>query len=184
MGDLEGFVNMKTLKIILAAFGAAILLIAMLIFVIIFIMAKKYGGSSSASYDNGDVYIDRAEDITGLDLDHGKVARLNDTKGGFFGEGDVLLELQYSDEDHKNIEDQIPAQKHWQELPMEKELTDRLMGFDFEFPQSGYYLFYDRHKEAKSHYDYKEIKKRHSIDFSVIILDNDTQKLVYIERDT
>lgn len=146
---------MKTLKIIFAAFSAAILLIAMLIFVIIFIMAKKYGGSNSASYDNGDVYIDRAEDITGLDLDHGKVARLNDTKGGFFGEGDVLLELQYSDEDYKNIEDQIPAQKHWQELPMEKELTDRLLGLDFELPQSGYYLFYDRHKEAKSHYDYK-----------------------------
>ena len=184
MGDLEGFVNMKTLKIILAAFGAAILIIAMTISVTIFIMAKKYGGSSSKSYDNGDVYIDRAEDITGLDLDHGKVARLNDTKGGFFGEGKVLLELQYSQEDFQDIEDQISTKKYWKKLPMEEELTERLMGFDFEFPQSGYYLFYDRHKEAKFHYDYKEIKKRHSMNFSVIFLDNEAKKLVYLEKDT
>lgn len=147
-------------------------------------MAKKYGGSSSASYDNGDVYIDRAEDITGLDLDHGEVNRLTDTKGGFFGEGDVLLELQYSQKDYQDIEDQIPAQKYWNKLPMEKELSEYLLGLDFEFPQNGYYLFYDRHSEVKSHYDYKEMKRRHSIDFSIIILDNDTQKLIYIEEDT
>lgn len=146
-------------------------------------MFKKYGAADS-DYENGKVYIDSAEDITGLDLDHGEVTRLTDTKGGFFGEGDVLLELQYSQEDYQDIEDQIFDQKYWKELPVEEELAEYLLGLDFEFPQNGYYLFYDRHKEADFPYDYKEIKKRHSIDFSVIILDNDTQKVVYIEEDT
>lgn len=173
----------KTIKIILITLIAVFLIISALVLLVIFIMFKKYGVPDSA-YENGDVYIERAEDITGLDLDHGEVSRLTDTKGGFFGEGKVLLELQYSQEDYQDIEDQISTQKYWIELPMEEELTERLMGFDFEFPQSGYYLFYDRHRDAKSHYDYKEIKKRHSMNFSVLILDNDTKKLVYLEKDT
>ncbi len=46
------------------------------------------------------------------------------------------------------------------------------------------YLFYDRHSEANFRYDYKAMKKRYSIDFSVLILDNDAKKIIYIERDT
>ena len=67
---------------------------------------------------------------------------------------------------------------------MNEELTKLLLGLDFEFPQSGYYFFYDRHSEATSHYDYKEMDKRHSMNFSVLILDNDTQDIIYIEKDT
>lgn len=173
----------KTIKIILMALLAAVLIISALVFLVIFIMFKKYGVPDSA-FENGDVYIERAEDISKLDLDHGEVSRLTDTKGGFFGEGDVVLELQYSQEECQEIGDQVSTQKYWKELPMEKELADRLLGLDLEFPQSGYYLFYNRHREAKSHYDYKEIKKRASRDFSVLILDKNTNKLIYIERDT
>lgn len=67
---------------------------------------------------------------------------------------------------------------------MKEELTEHLLGLDFEFPQNGYYLFYDRHSEANSHYDYKEMDKRNSMNFSVLILDNDTQEVIYIEKDT
>lgn len=173
----------KTIKIILIAILAAVLIVSSLVFLVILLMFKKYGVPDSA-YENGDVYIESAEDITKLDLDHGEVSRLTDTKGGFFGEGDVVLELQYSDEDYQNMEDQISTQKHWKELPMEKDLAERLMGLDLELPQNGYYLFYDRYKDAKSHYDYKAAKKRHSMNFSVLILDKETEKLIYIEIDT
>lgn len=67
---------------------------------------------------------------------------------------------------------------------MEEDLTEHLLGLDFEFPQNGYYLFYDRHSEADFHYDYKEMAKRHSMDFSVLILDDDAKKTIYIEKDT
>lgn len=58
-------------------------------------LVKKYS-EKGISNNTGDAYLDRAKEITGLDLDHGKVIKLLDTKGGFFGEGDVVLELQYS----------------------------------------------------------------------------------------
>lgn len=95
-----------------------------------------------------------------------------------------MLELQYSDEDYKFIEEQISTQKYWEELPIEKELAEHLLGLDFQVPQSGYYLFYDRHSKADFHYDYKEMTKRSSMNFSIIILDRDAKKIIYIEKDT
>lgn len=67
---------------------------------------------------------------------------------------------------------------------MKEDLAEYLLGLDFEVPKKGYYLFYDRHSEANFRYDYKAMKKRYSIDFSVLILDNDAKKIIYIERDT
>ncbi len=174
---------MKKMKTIFIAICVLVLIILIIIFVTIFIGAQKYSEKSLFT-DTGDVYLDRAKEITGLDLDHGKVIKLFDTKGGFLGEAKVLLELQYSNEDYKAIEEQISAQKYWKKLPLEDDLTEHLLGLDFELPQNGYYLFYDRHSEADFQYDYKKMKKRHSMDFSVLILDNDAKKIIYIEKDT
>lgn len=158
-------------------------LIIIFVILFLFIVGGKYSEKSSST-DMGNVYLSRAEKLTGLKLDYGKIIRCYDTKGGFFGEGKVLLEIQYSKEDYKVIEDQVSIQKYWKKLPMKEELTEHLLGLDFEFPQNGYYLFYDRHSEANSHYDYKEMDKRNSMNFSVLILDNDTQEVIYIEKDT
>lgn len=65
---------------------------------------------------------------------------------------------------------------------MEEELTKHLMGLDLEVPENGYYLFYDRHKEADSHYDVEEMPKRSSMDFSVIISDRDGKKWFISKR--
>lgn len=159
-------------------------LIIIFVILFLFIVGGKYSEKSSSTDKKGDVYLSRAEKLTGLKLDYGKIIRCYDTKGGFFGEGKVLLEIQYSKEDYKVIEDKVSLQKYWKKLPMKEELTEHLLGLDFEFPQNGYYLFYDRHCEANSHYDYKEMDKRNSMNFSVLILDNDTQEVIYIEKDT
>ena len=174
---------MKKMKTIFITIGVLVLIISIIIFGTIFMLVKKYS-EKGLSNNTGEAYLDRAKEITGLDLDHGKVIKLLDTKGGFFGEGRVLLELQYSNKDYKAIEEQISAQKYWKELPMEEDLTEHFLGLDFEFPQNGYYLFYDRHSEADFHYDYKEMEKRSSMDFSVVILDNDAKKIIYMEEDT
>lgn len=92
--------------------------------------------------------------------------------------------IQYSNENYKDIEEQISTQKYWEDLLVKEELKEHLLGLDFEFPQSGYYLFYDRHSEADFPYDYKKMTKRHSMNFSVIILDNDAKTIIYIEKDT
>lgn len=167
---------MKKVKTIFIAIGIFVLIILIIIFGTVFILVKKYS-QKGVSDDTGNTYLNRAKEITGLNLDHGEVIKFLDSKGGFFGEGDVLLEIQYSNEDFKDIEEQISTRKYWKELPMKKKLREYLMGLDFEFPQCGHYLFYDRHSEADSHYDYKEMTKRPSIDFSVLISDSDAKKL-------
>lgn len=170
-------------KVFFIAMCVLILFVLTIILVSLFIGDRKYSKKSSST-DRGNVYLSRAEKLTGLKLDYGKIIRCYDTKGGFFGEGKVLLEIQYSKEDYKVIEDQVSIQKYWKKLPMKTELTEHLLGLDFEFPPNGYYFFYDRHSEANSHYDYKEMDKRNSMNFSVLILDNDTQEVIYIEKDT
>lgn len=171
----------KKVILIAACVFAVIILITILA---ISCQGDRKAGKKSSSADRESVYLSRAEEITDLSLDSGKRIRFDDTKGGFFGEGKVLLELQYSSKDYKKMEEVVSKQEHWKKLPMKKKLTEHLSGYDYEFPQNGYYLFYDRHSEAESHYDYKEMAKRNSMNFSVLILDHDTQEMVYIEKDT
>lgn len=173
----------KVLIPILITLGILLFLGIAVVSVFIFMGYNEYGENNSSDTTES-TYLPRAETYSGLQLKHGNVVRFSDTKGGFFGEGDVFLEIQYSQEEYKDIESQISTNEHWNELPMDEELSEHLLGFDFEFPQNGYYLFYDRHSEADSHYDYKEMPKRHSMNFSVTLLDRDTNKLIYIEIDT
>ena len=67
---------------------------------------------------------------------------------------------------------------------MKKELSKHLMGFGFEVPEIGYYLFYDRHREADNPYDTEKMWKHGSVDFSVVILDTNDSLVYYIEKDT
>lgn len=176
---------MKKMKVSSGGIGVFVLLILVIILVAIILRGGEGDEEDTVNTDDTlEWALDRPEKIAGTDLDHGEVVRFSDTHGGFFGEGDVFLELQYSDENYKRIEEQISTQKYWEELPMEEELAEQLMGWDFEIPQSGYYLFYDRHSEADFRHDYKEMSKRSSRNFSVIILDRDAKKMIYLEKDT
>lgn len=134
--------------------------------------------------DMSNFYLKRAKEITNFNLDDGDIKRFTDTKGGFFGEGDALLELQYPYDKFQTFIENASTDNNWKELPVNKELQKYLMGLSFECPANGYYLFYDRHREAESHYDYKEMMKRHSRDFTVIFLDENTKRVTIIERDT
>ncbi len=139
------------------------------------------------SVDND--YLARAKKILGLDLGMEHVVRLSDTKGVFWGEGDALLELQYSHKEYKAIKEKLVTEKHWKKFPMkflsvEALLSTYLLPLDFEMPKRGYYLFYDRHEKAASHYDYRKITKRGSMSFSVCILDDAADKIIYIEEDS
>ena len=175
---------MKKVKIILCLVLSSILIIVSIIWLVVYIMDvnKNKKKDSSANY-----YLSNAEKITSLDLDGGNIIKSIDTEGGFFGEGEALVEIKYSPDRFNDITKKVSVQKHWKELPMDEELEKHLLGLlglDFDLPEKGYYLLYDRHNEAKFHYDYKEMMNRHSINISVFILDEDIEKVIYVEIDT
>ena len=180
-GKLKREKDMKKVKIILCLMLRSILIVISIIWLVVYIMDvnKDKKKDSSANF-----YLSHAEKITGLDLDGGNIIKSIDTKGGFFGEGKALIEINYSPETFIDISKKVSVQKHWKELPMDEELSEHLLGFDFDLSEKGYYLFYDRNNEAKSHYEYKDLTKRHSFNFSVIILDEDKGTLIYMEKDT
>lgn len=176
---------MKKTKVSSGVIGVFVLLILVIILVAMILRGGEGDEEDTVHTDDTlEWVLGRAEKIAGTDLEHGEVVRFSDTHGGFLGDGDVFLEFQYSDEDYKQIEEQISTQKYWEELPMAKEMAEQLMGWDFEIPQCGYYLFYDRHSDADDRHDYKEMQERASRNFSVIILDQDAKKMVYLEKDT
>ncbi|MCH5253070.1 MAG: hypothetical protein J1F22_08895 [Lachnospiraceae bacterium] len=169
---------MKKLKITLLVFLGAILIFANIILIVMFM--QKYLDTDFFTND----YLSKAERISNLDLDGGNIVKSIDTHGGFFGEGDTLVEIQYSSDKFNDIVKEISVQEHWGKLPMNEELEKYLLGLDFELPEKGYYLFYDRHNDAKFHYDYKAMMRRHSINFSFLIVDEDAEEVIYMEKDT
>ena len=82
----------------------------------------------------------------------------------------------------------ILSKEHWKKLPIkslseEDLLCDSLLLLNFEKPKKGLFLFYDRHKEASSPYDYNEMIKRDRMNFSAIFFDDDTKQIIYMEMD-
>ena len=129
------------------------------IFMVIFLRIQKYGEENPVNHATL-VYIRRAEDISGMDLDPGKIRQFTDTKDGCLGK-----------------------REYWEKLPLNESLETCLDGLDVELPTEGYFIVYDRHISAKDRFCYDEIPDRNSLSFSVVMFDPGQKKVFYLEQD-
>jgi len=130
----------------------------------------------------------------GIDCSRGIANTYIETHGGFLGDGDTFIEMQFLNED---FEKRICETEGWKEIPLtenleivihgisneEREWEARIAG---EIPtiKKGYYYFVDRHYESVDKYDDSEIFNRSSYNYTIAIYDADMMILYYCEEDT
>ena len=119
-----------------------------------------------------------------------KVENEIDTHGGFLGDGEYFAKITCS-----KIEE---LSTHWKELPVSSlidyptkmktctgngcnDIYDR---FNIPNIKNGYYYFHDRHSLATNEYSDLGLNNRSSWNFTLAILDIDTNIIYYYELDT
>lgn len=126
-----------------------------------------------------------------LNKDKCKILETTDTHEGFLGDGDYFARIKCS-----KIEDKIL--KKWNKLPLSdslKEVTemkhcdsksceDIYKRYNIPNIENGYYYFEDRHSESTNTFDDSDINNRPSYNFTLAILDKDTNTIYYYELDT
>ena len=127
----------------------------------------------------------------GLNKDKCKILETTDTHEGFLGDGDYFAKIKCS-----KIEDKIL--KKWNKLPLSdslKEVTemkhcdsksceDIYKRYNIPNIENGYYYFEDRHSDSTNTFDDSDINNRPSYNFTLAILDKDTNTIYYYELDT
>ncbi len=134
----------------------------------------------------------------GIDISDGTIKQSIDTHGGM-GDGSTYIEIEFSDEKAKDMEQGMKENEKWKLLPLTDNLQTAVYGnksreslitcFDEEIPAipdigKGYYYFYDRHYESKDHFDDTNLFGRYSFNFDVIIYDLGKHKLYLYQLDT
>ena len=135
----------------------------------------------------------------GVDVVAGEVISESDTHGGFHGDGDAVIVIQFTD---TSFFDQIIDDEAWDELPLTENLTALVYGLHTETSsigpmihsgdnipvvpeiENGYYYFRDRHYQSKEPKDDTDVLSRASYNFTIAIYDADTNILYYLELDT
>ena len=135
----------------------------------------------------------------GVDVSAGEVISESDTHGGFHGDGDRVIEIQFVD---TSFSDQLKDNEEWNAMPLTENLTALVYGLHTETSsigpmihkednapvvseiENGYYYFKDRHYESSDPKDDTSVLGRASYNFTIAIYDTDTQKLYYLELDT
>ena len=126
-----------------------------------------------------------------LNKDKCKILETTDTHEGFLGDGDYFARIKCS-----KIEDKIT--KKWNKLPLSnqlKEIMDMKQCDDkgckdvyerYNIPniKNGYYYFKDRHSDSVNTFDDSDINNRPSYNFTLAIIDKDTNIIYYYELDT
>lgn len=130
----------------------------------------------------------------GIDCSRGIANEYIETHGGFLGDGDTFIEIQFLNND---FEKRICESEGWNKLPLtenleiiihgvsdeERDREPRVVG---EIPEikNGYYYFEDRYYESTDKYDDSEVFERYSYNYTIAIYDADTMILYYCEEDT
>lgn len=130
----------------------------------------------------------------GIDCSRGRANEYIETHGGFLGDGDTFIEIQFQNED---FEKRIRESEGWRELPLTENLKIIIYGISDEerdwgprvageIPEirNGYYYFEDRHSESMDKYDDSEIFDRSSYNYTIAVYDADKMILYYCEEDT
>ena len=125
-----------------------------------------------------------------LDVSNCKIEKDIDTHGGFLGDGEQFTKITCSSIDN--------VSSNWKKLPLTEPISKAIeliqcVGdgcknvyerYDMPHVTNGYYFFLDRHSESINKYDDTIINERSSWNFTLAILDNDTNTIYYYELDT
>lgn len=132
-------------------------------------------------------------EILRTDVSAGEIRTETDTHGGFHGDGEVYVVLEFPDGDSF----QVPETGFWHELP----LSDNLHTFLYEYthhsqlwdaaggeliPQieSGWYFFYDRNGDNLFSSSDEDLLTRGAYNFILAVYDPASLTLYYYELDT
>ena len=148
------------------------------------------------------------EEKTGLELPKHEVYGYVDTHGGFFGDGDTLVTLTFSEKADGKLRGQMKELSYWNDMPLSTNLHTFLYGgyvergeYGYEtmwiaqvdWPEitQGYWYLLDESSEvtgvgeesAQSHND-ENLFKRASYNVTVVVYDTVNRTLYYYELDT
>lgn len=132
--------------------------------------------------------------ISKIELDNNtcKIISEIDNHSGFNGDGDYFAKIECIDVKYDKLSD------NWKKLPLSDTL-DTVSKIDkcdskgcmniyekYNIPNitNGYYYFLDRHQKSNNKYDDKNLNNRTSYNYTLAILDKDTNTIYYYELDT
>ena len=141
--------------------------------------ALSGGGRSGADRD-----LFRIGRALGLDLSAGTLLRIEDSHGGFHGDGLRLAEVTV-----EGLVEKLANAGGWRPLPMSDSAAQALRLCEaeeetVEETAEGFYYFYDRHSECEDPYDSTQMHSRFSYNFTMAVYDNGNGRLYFYELDT
>lgn len=115
-----------------------------------------------------------------------------DTHGGFLGDGEYFAKIKCS----KIKSNQLSL--NWKKLPLSESLNYVIQmeqcdyigcknfyeRYSIQSIENGYYYFLDRHYESQNKYDDTNLNSRASWNFTLAIIDMDTNIIYFYELDT
>ena len=112
-----------------------------------------------------------------------------DTHGGFHGEGEALAKIYFSNEQAEKFLSKIKENKHWSKFPMPENLRHYIhncIDKEMEMPiiDNGYWFFLNRYNKIPDKYDYTELERKPSSNFSIAVIDTDSNMLYIYSLDT
>ncbi len=129
----------------------------------------------------------------GIDIGEGEIVKLEDTHGGFHGDGSLLVTIKFA---NNKLENKLADSKEWQAFPLDKTAQTLLYGNTIEdeqvgpfvtdrdgnklFPpvKKGYYWLRDRQPE------FSKSTVNSLSNFTVAIYDTQKDTLYYCKMDT
>lgn len=110
-----------------------------------------------------------------------------DTHGGFHGDGTTLAEAKLKDSDIRNIIEK--SKREWIKAPMPLKIQERVYGNEFEealIPKidNGYWTFLDRYRLDNELDTKPNVYYEHTGNYSLGVIDLDTNTLYYIKFDS
>ena len=129
-------------------------------------------------------YPEQVQKISGLDISGSTIVSVEDTHGGFHGDGELIVQF-----DCTKIEDSIAEQlADWRPLPLTDSLQKLIYGaiHTVGIPEitHGCYFFWDRHSESSDPTNDNELNHRHSWNFTLLLYDAEHSQLYLFELDT
>ena len=131
----------------------------------------------------------------GIDCSRGIANEYINTHGGWHGDGNTFIEIQFSNED---FEKRICQTEGWKKFPLTENISAIIYGVSNEemtcepwslgeIPaiKNGYYYFENRYLEGEDKYDDSAIKGSYqrSFNYTIALYDADTMILYYCEED-
>lgn len=121
-----------------------------------------------------------------------RIVKQVDNHGGFLGDGNYFAKIKCS-----NIKEE-ELSNHWKKLPLSSSINEAInidscnsegclnIYEKYNIPNinNGYYYFLDRNSESNNKYDDTDLNNRYSYNYTLALLDKNTDIIYYYELDT